>query len=63
MIKNTPANAGGLGLILGLGRSSTEGNGNALQVFLPGELHGQRCLEGYSLWGRKELDMTEHTHI
>ena len=35
-------------------------------VFLPGEFHGQRGLEGYSPWGRKELDMTDqlstHTH-
>ena len=28
-------------------------------VFLPGEFHGQRSLAGYSLWGLKELDMTE----
>ena len=28
-------------------------------VFLPGESHGQRSLEGYSPWGRKELDTTE----
>ena len=32
-------------------------------VFLPGEFHGQRSLEGYSLWGRKESDTTERlTH-
>ena len=31
-------------------------------VFLPGELHGQRNLAGYRPWGRKESDMTEHTH-
>ena len=30
-------------------------------VFLPGEFHGQRSLVGYSLWGHKESDMTEHT--
>ena len=30
-------------------------------VFLPGESHGQRSLAGYSLWGHKELDMTEAT--
>ena len=24
--------------------------------------HGQRSLEGYSPWGRKELDMTEQAH-
>ena len=28
-------------------------------VFLPGESHGQRSLEGYSPSGRKELDSTE----
>ena len=28
-------------------------------VFLPGELHGQRSLVGYSPWGRKESDMPE----
>ena len=28
-------------------------------VFLPGESHGQRSLVSYSLWGCKELDMTE----
>ena len=31
-------------------------------IFLPGKSHGQRSLVGYSLWGRKELDTTEHTH-
>ena len=34
-------------------------------VFLPGELHGQGSLAGYSPWGRKESNMTEwltHTH-
>ena len=28
-------------------------------VFLPGEFHGQRGLEGYSPWGHKQLNMTE----
>ena len=35
-------------------------------VFLPGESHGQRSLEGYSPQGRKESDTTEglnHRHI
>ena len=31
MVKNLPANAGDMGLILGLGRSPGEGNGNPLQ--------------------------------
>ena len=29
------------------------------QVFLPGESHGQRSLEGYSPWGLKVKDRTE----
>ena len=32
-------------------------------VFLPGEFYGQRLLEGYSPWGRKELDMTERISL
>ena len=28
-------------------------------VFLPGKLHGQKRLVGYSPWGRKESDTTE----
>ena len=34
-----------------------------MPMFLPRESHGQRSLAGYSPWGRKELDMTEHTNI
>ena len=30
-------------------------------VLLPGKSHGQRSLGGYSPWGHKELDKTEHT--
>ena len=32
-------------------------------VFLPGKSHGQRSLAGYSPWGRKELNTTEHAHL
>ena len=33
-------------------------------VFLPGELHGQRSLVSYHLWGYRESDTTERlTHI
>ena len=49
---------GDWGSIPGLGRSPGEGNGYPLP-FLLGEFHGQRSLEGYSPWGRKELDTTE----
>ena len=31
-------------------------------VFLPGKSHGQRNLVGYSPWGHKDLDMTDHAH-
>ena len=31
-----------------------------ITVFLPGESHGQRSLAGYSPWGSKESDITEH---
>ena len=32
-------------------------------VFLLGKSHRQRGLMGYSPWGHKESDMTDHTHI
>ena len=35
--------------------------GQLTPVFLPGESHGQRSLEGYSPWGCKESDRTEVT--
>ena len=47
----------------GLGRSPGEGNGNPLQVTLPGKSHGPRSLVGYSPWGRKESDTTEQLHF
>ena len=62
MVKNPPASAGNtrdVGLIPGAGNSPGEGNGKPLQY---------SCLENstdrvaYSLWGHKELDVTEHTY-
>ena len=32
-------------------------------VFLPGKFRGKGSLANYSLWGRKELNMIELTHI
>ena len=56
VVKNPPASEGDSGLILGLGRSPGEGNGNPLQFsFLPGKYHGQRSLVGYSPWGHKRV--------
>ena len=54
--KESACNAGDLGLIIGLGRSLREGNGNPLQY---------SCLENpmdrgdHSPWGCKESDTTE----
>ena len=61
--KESACQAGDTGSIPGSGRSLGKGNGNPLTpVFLPGESHGQRSLAGYSSWGHKKLDMTEHAH-
>ena len=60
VVKNPPANAGDTreaGSMPGSGRSSGVGNGNLLQYSC---LVGQRSLAGYSPWGCKELDTTEH---
>ena len=51
---------GDLGLIPGSGRSPGGGHGYPTPVFLPEKSHGQRSLEGYSPWGRKKSDTTEH---
>ena len=42
-----------------LGRSPGGGNGKPTLVFLLEKSHGQSGLVGYSLWGPKELDVTE----
>ena len=33
-----------------------------IPVFLPAKSHGQRSLAGYSPWGCKKSDTTEHAH-
>ena len=51
VIQNPPADAGDIrdaGSIHGWERSPGGGHGNPLQLFLPGESHGQRSLEGYT---------------
>ena len=52
-------NAGDLGLIPWLGRSSGGGHGNPLQYSCLENPHGQRSLVGCGPWGCKDLDMTE----
>ena len=48
-----------LSLIPVLGISHGEREWQPTLVFLPREFHGQRSLVCYSLWGHKQLDMTE----
>ena len=67
-VKNPAANAGDVrnaGSIPGSGRSPGGGKWQPTPVFLPGESHGQRSLEGYSPWGCIEsetTEATEHSH-
>ena len=51
VVKNLPVNAGDvrdMSSVPGSERSPGEGNGHPTPVFLPGESHEQRSLEGYS---------------
>ena len=57
--KESVCNAGDLGLVPGLGRSPRRRVWQLTPVSLPGKVHGQRSLAGYSPRGHKELDMTE----
>ena len=67
VVRSPPASSGDtgdtgdMGSIPGLGRSAGEGNGNPLQYSCLGKSYRERRLVGYSPWGLKELDMTEHT--
>ena len=48
------------GLDLWVGKIPWSRKWQPTSVFLPGKFHGQRSLEGYSPWGHKESDTTEH---
>ena len=67
VVKNIPAHAGGIrddGWIHGSGRSRKVGNGNPLHYSCLENLIDRGSLAGYSPWGHKLWDMTEHTaHI
>ena len=61
VIKNLPANAGDIrdmGSIPSW-ESPCRRKWHPTPVFLPGESHGQRSMEGYSPQGHKESDMAE----
>ena len=57
--KESTCNAGDLGSVPGLGRSPGRGHASVLQYSFLENPYGQRSLEGYSTWNRKELDTTE----
>ena len=57
MIKNLPANAGKASLIPGLGRSSGGGNGNPLQIFLPGKIPRTEELDGLQSKGLQRVGL------
>ena len=56
--KESAHSAGDLGSILGR-EAPWRREWQPTPVFLPGEVHGQRSLVGYSPWGCKESDRTE----
>ena len=63
VVKNTPANAGILGdagSVPGSEKSLGVRNGKPLQYSCLENSMGKRSLLGYSPWGHKESDMTEH---
>ena len=63
VVKNLPSYARDAGSIPGSRISPGDKGQQPASVFLPGKSHGQRRLVGYSPWGRKEWDMTEHSAV
>ena len=63
VVKNVPANAVESGSIPGSERSPGVGNGNPLQYSCLENSMERRSLAGYSPWGCKESDKTEHARI
>ena len=66
VVKNLPASAEDTRdrvSIPGFGKIPWRRKWQPTPVFLPRKFYGQRGRAGYSPWGRKESDMTEHTHV
>ena len=63
MVKNLSASAGDIETpVWSLGQEDPLEEGmQPTPVFLSGESHGQKSLQGYSPWGHKETDQTEAT--
>ena len=65
-VENLPANAGAtgdMGSIPGWGRFPGEGSGNPLWCSYLENPTDRGVWQGYSPWGPKESDMTEHAHM
>ena len=64
MVKNPPSNAGNTRDTFDpwVQKIPWRRKWKPIPVLLPGKFRGQRSLVGYSKWGRKESDTTEHTH-
>ena len=57
VVKNLPANTGGMGSVPGSGRSPEEGNGDPLQYAWLGNPVDRRAWQGYRSRGRKRVGM------
>ena len=63
VVKNPPANAGDAGDAGSVsGLIPWRRKWQHTPAFFPGNSHGQRRLVGYSPWGCRESDTTEHAH-
>ena len=66
--ENLPANAGDAGdagdsgFYPWVGKILWRRKWQPTPAFMPGIFHGRRSLAGYSPWGCKEPDVTEHVH-
>ena len=58
VVKNSPANAGDMGLIAESGKFPGGGNGNPLQYSCLGNPMDRGAWLGYSSWGPKESNRT-----
>ena len=62
-VKNPPAPKGDMshGFYLWVAKIPWKRQWQPTSLFLPGQHHGQRILEGHSPWDHKESEMTEAT--
>ena len=66
MVKNLPINAGDAGdtgSISLVGKIPWRIKWQPTPLFLPGKSHGQRNLEGYSLWSHRVVLMAKNVYV